>query len=286
MGTVVGLLLGAGVFCLWWSWWPQEDRPISRGRSMRDRLSDRLIQAGMSRVSPVAVVSASLILFVAIWTLMFAISRTPAVATCFALMAASSPWVMIQRRARTRRRATRAVWPEAVDSLVSGVRAGLSLPAALIQLADRGPEELREDFAAFALDYRTSGRFAWSLDRLKDRLADPVADRIIEALRVTREVGGSDLGHLLRTLGDFLRQDAMTRDELEARQSWTVNGARLAVAAPWLVLILLSTRPEAVSAYNRASGVAVLAVGAAVSVVAYLLMVRIGRLPEDPRVLR
>lgn len=240
----------------------------------------------MARVHPGAVPAASGILFVACGLVMLALSRTVAVATCFGTIGAGLPWLLIRHRAQAHRRATRGVWPEAVDGLISGVRAGLSLPAALIQLADRGPEELREDFAAFALDYRTTGRFELSLDRLKDRLADPVADRIVESLRVTRQVGGSDLGVLLRTLAEFLRQDAAVRDELEARQSWTVNGARLAVAAPWLVLALLSTRPEAVTAYDRPQGVLILIVGALLSVVAYLAMIRLGRLPEEPRVLR
>ena len=37
----------------------------------------------------------------------------------------------------------------------------------------------------------------------------------------------------------MLREDLRTRGELRARQSWTVNGARVAVCAPWLVLALL-----------------------------------------------
>ena len=92
------------------------------------------------------------------------------------------------------------------------------------------------------------------LDRLKDRLSDPVGDRLVESLRIAREVGGTDLGHLLRTLSGFLREDARTRAELETRQSWTVNAARLAVAAPWAVLAMLSTNPESVAAYSTATG--------------------------------
>ena len=109
-------------------------------------------------------------------------------------------------------------------------------------------------FRDFGSDYRSGGQFDPSLTRLKDRLADPVADRIVEALRLTREVGGSDLGRLLGTLAEFLRESARTRSELEARQSWTVNAARLAVAAPWIVLVLLASRPEAVAAYNTPVG--------------------------------
>ena len=138
----------------------------------------------------------------------------------------------------------------------------------------------------FARDYRASGRFTEALDLLKARLADPVADRIIEALRITREVGGTDLGRLLRTLSQFLRDDLRARGELEARQSWTVNGARLAAAAPWVVLAMLSTQSTTIQAYNSATGVLVLLIGAAASLIAYQAMVRLGRLPEDVRVLR
>ncbi|MNW59678.1 hypothetical protein D3C74_376080 [compost metagenome] len=90
----------------------------------------------------------------------------------------------------------------------------------------------------------------------------------------------------MRTLALFLREDERTRGELEARQSWTVSGARLAVAGPWVVLALLATRPETAQAYNSMQGVAVLGGGAVCSLVAYQLMRRIGRLPEEARVLR
>jgi len=178
------------------------------------------------------------------------------------------------------------VWPEAVDTLVSGVRAGMSLPEALTNLGERGPEAVRPQFRAFATDYAASARFDSSLDRLKARFADPVADRIVEALRLAHEVGGTDLGTLLRSLSQMLREDMRTRGELEARQSWTVNGAKVAVAAPWLVLALLSTRPQAAAAYATTAGAVVLLTGAVVSVIAYRLMLRLGRLPEEDRTLR
>jgi tight adherence protein B len=201
-------------------------------------------------------------------------------------MSGWAPWWLISIRARRRRAVLRELWPEVVDNLASGVRAGLSLPEALGQVGTRGPEPLRPAFTAFARDYAVGGRFGDCLNRLKDRLADPVADRICEALRVTREVGGSDLGRLLRQLSTFLREEARARGELQARQSWTVNAARLAVAAPWIVLGLLATRPEAVAAYNSTNGVFVLGAGAGSTAVAYWLMLRIARLPEESRVLR
>ena len=58
----------------------------------------------------------------------------------------------------------------------------------------------------------------------------------------------------LRTLSELLRSDARTRAELEARQGWVVNAARLAVAAPWLVLLLLSSQHSTVQAFDSAGG--------------------------------
>ena len=163
---------------------------------------------------------------------------------------------------------------------------GFRCPRRSRRSACADPRCSAQPFIRFGEDYRTSGRFDESIDRLKATLADPVGDRIIESVRMAREVGGSDLGRLLRTLSSFLREDARTRAELETRQGWTVNAARLALAAPWLMLGLLSLRPEAVRAYNSASGALVLIVGGALSLVAYRIMLRIARLPTENRVLR
>lgn len=286
MGSVVGLLLGAGMFAVWWACWSDEPRRPARRSSWSDRTADLSVQAGVAGVSPGALVGTSVSGGVIVAVGVLGATRSPAIAACFGLMAVTAPMSLVRSRARRRRHRLREVWPEVVDHLASGVRAGLALPEAVAQLADRGPLALRDPFRAFAEDYRATGRFGDCLDDLKTRLADPVADRLVEALRITRDVGGTDLGRLLRTLALFLREDARTRGELEARQSWTVNAARLAVAAPWIVLALIGTRPEAAQAYNSVTGAIVLVTGAGASVIAYRLMIRLGRLPDDPRVLR
>lgn len=286
-GVLLGALLGAGLFLIWWSAWPREERErVHRESRVMRRLGDDLAQAGYRGIGPRLLLSACGIAFLLIFLTVTALTGVPAIALCFAVMAGWVPVAVVRVRARSRRAHLRDLWPDAVENVTSAVRAGLALPEALAQLSVRGPEELRPAFADFASDYRTTGRFNDCLDRLKTRLADPVGDRLVESLRIAREVGGSDLGSLLRTLSTFLREDARTRAELETRQSWTVNAARLAVAAPWLVLAMLSTRPESVQAYNTATGVLVLAGGAVATVVAYRVMVRIGRLPEEERVLR
>jgi tight adherence protein B len=281
----VGLLFGLGVFLVWRSFEPPA--PPRPGRvTRRERAADLLAQAGIETVTPGALLASCVGVGTLVLVLMYVVSRSPAIALAFAVMASYAPVALVKYRARQRRSELRDLWPEIVDNLASGVRAGLSLPEALTQVGLRGPAELRRPFQRFGEDYRATGRFYQCLDRLKAGLADPVGDRIVESLRMAREVGGTDLGRLLRTLSAFLREDARTRAELETRQGWTINAARLAVAAPWIVLALLSLRPEAVDAYNSAAGLVVLLIGGGLCLVAYRVMVRIGRLPEEERVLR
>jgi tight adherence protein B len=283
MGVLVGLGVGVGLL-LAWSAFALPRRP-ARVRRTHSRVHDLLARAGLGNVSVSAFLVMCGVLGCTAALLMQVVTRTPPVALLFGAMAGSLPVVVVSARARRRQREFAEVWPEAVDNLASAVRAGLSLPEALGQLSVRGPEPLRPSFEAFALDYQVTGRFGECLDRLKARLADPVGDRVVEGLRVAREVGGGELGRLLRNLSGYLRDESRTRSELEARQAWTVNGARLAVAAPWLVLLMMSFQPTVIRRYASPAGTIVLLFAAGACLVAYRLMMRIGRLPRERRIL-
>jgi tight adherence protein B len=256
------------------------------GRGRRGRFRDWATQAGVRGIRPWQVAAACGGTGLAAGLAVLALSRSPWLGLAFAGLAAWLPLGALRARRRRRLRELREVWPDAIDNLASGVRAGLSLPEAVAGLADRGPEALRAAFARFGDDYHATGRFGAALDRLKDELADPTADRVIEALRLAREVGGSELGRMLRALSGFLRDEQRVRKELEARQTWVVVAARMAFATPWAVLLLLATRPEAVAAYRGPGGALVLATGAAMAVAGYRAMLAIARLPAEERVLR
>lgn len=286
-GAAWGLVLGLGLASIWWSFWPRDPEPrVRAGRRRLERFQDQIVLAGVHGLGPRTLLALCAALGLVVLILGYAVTRVWTVALCFAVMAAWVPVAVLLSRARRRRHRLRDVWPDAVDHVRSAVRAGLALPEALVQLSERGPEHLRPAFLEFAHDYRATGRFSESLDLLKERLADPVADRLVEALRIARDVGGTDLGRVLQTLSTFLREDARARAELEARQSWTVNAARLAMGAPWAVLLLLATRGSTLQAYGTPAGTLVLALGAGVSFLAYRIMVAVGRLPEEARVLR
>ena len=284
VGAVLGLLLGTGLLLIWRSQ-RVPSVPAARTGGFTHNRNEQLHRAGLQGASSTQLLFIQLMTGLLAAVIVLLATSTVTISICFGVFGALLPWVLVRRLARKRLADLRAVWPEAVDNLVSAVRAGLSLPEALSGLAVRGPEVLREPFAQFAARYRSSGRFMACLDALKDDLGDPVADRIVETLRVAREVGGTDLGRVLRTLATFLREDARVRAELETRQGWTVNAARLAVAAPWAVLLLLATQQTTLVAYDSPVGTGLLIGGGVICLVAYRLMLRIGRLPDEPRVL-
>ena len=125
----------------------------------------------------------------------------------------------------------------------------------------------------------------YDLER-RDFTVNALALRLPRLELVDPSGGVEDLiGRVLRTLSAFVRDDVAARREIESRQSWTVVAARVAAASPWLVLLLVASRPQGAHAFDSPAGVGVLLGGAIVTVVGYQLMVRIGRLPEEPRVL-
>ncbi len=281
IAIVCGLVFGIGLVMALSPWFtpPPNAAPWGPWKRLRDDVA-RARVPGLTAVRLVAlslglgaVVALAVLLVTGAWPVALIVSSAwPSCPT-----RGSSP--ACAARAKT----VRAAWPEVIDAMVSGVRAGTSLPQVLCDLADEGPTPVRFAFEAFSRDYSANGRFELALDRMKETVADPVADRIVEALRVARSVGGADLTRLLQDLATLLREDARVRGELEARQSWTVGAARLGLAAPWVVLLLLSGGGASAHVWNSPGGIAVLFGGAGACVIAYLLMKAIGRLSADPR---
>jgi tight adherence protein B len=284
MSLLVGLALGSGLLLVLSPvFWPAKADTAHTAPGPASALSVNLAHAGLGRLAPSTLIAVSIVIGLAAGAIAFALLPIVAIAITAAIAIGAAPTVVITVRAKSRRARARTMWPDVVDQLVSAVRSGLSLPDAIAGLAQTGPALAREPFALFATEYAATANFAQCVSDLKDRLADPVADRILETLRMSRDVGGSELTTVLRNLAAWLRQESAIRSEVQARQSWVVNAARLGVAAPWVVLLLLSSRPEAVAAYNTAAGAVLIVGGLGVSVVAYRVMLAIGRIPEERR---
>lgn len=282
MTLLLGASLAAGLLLCLSPWlWPPGARASRVAR--RGRLARLVEEAGIpflsSRGMLTGMVAAALAAAAGAWLA----SGLPILALLAGIAAASAPISYLRGRRLRLRRLRRQLWPDVCDLLIASIRVGLSLPDAVASLEDSAPTMLRPAFVVFAHDLRATGRFESSLDRVKASLADPIGDRIVETLRMARQVGGTELTGVLRALAASVRADAALRGEVEARQSWIRGAAVLGAVAPWVILGLLVMRPEGAEAYGTPEGVLVICLGAAVSTAAFRIMVRIGRLPEPRR---
>lgn len=277
MGALVGLIFAIGVATVTLAWhrhaYDAQPNSSIAERDLIVRQRQHGVKMWVKRIGIALLVAVTVA----------GITGLLSVAVLAGALSAMVPAMLAKRRENAAALQIEAAWPDVIDSINSSVRAGMSLPESLCVLATQGPEPLRDSFGKFASWYRTSANFEESVANLKVELGDPVGDRVCEALLAARDVGGTDLGRTMRSLGDFIRQDLRFRGEARARQSWTINGARLAVGAPWVVLILLCTRPGTSDAYATFIGTLIIVVSAVVTVLAYWLMMRLGSLPKQPR---
>lgn len=176
------------------------------------------------------------------------------------------------------------VVPEIVDHIISGVQSGLSLNQSLVSLETRGPKVSREIFGRYRENIFAGVGFEESIGHLQNEFALSASDQLFESLVFAKNLGGSELLALLRQLGDFTRQDLSLRREISAKQGWIKNSAHLSAGAPWLLLLLLSAQPATAAAFTTPSGVLILCIGLFLTVIAYLWMGRLSRLPQPARI--
>lgn len=276
-GLALGLLLVIG---------PGGSRPENRRKERRpsaSALGEELARAGWGRVSPITAVALWILWCVLVAVVVSILIPIPVLGILAGAAVLAAGRVTVRSRISRRERRLRQAWPGVVDHLRSAVRSGASVSEAVGIASSKVPLELRGAFSGFAADMNSGHRVDAALASLKDRIANPVADRIIESLRMAHEVGGQALPAVLDSLQSSVRADIAVREDAIARQSWIRAASRLGAAAPWLVILVLSGRPETISAYSSLTGSAILIAGAGLTVVAYRLMSRLGRLPEDVR---
>jgi len=222
--------------------------------------------------------------FCVTFAIIFMITGTLTISLAFGILVAGITFTKLRSKNMHNESALIAAWPEVIDHLMSGIQSGLSLTESLAGLSSRGPEILRPAFTEFRSSLYRHGDVSEAIYELKELFHHHGSDQIFEALLVSKSLGGSELLAILRTLGDFLRQDLALRREIEVKHGWIKNSAHLSAAAPWILLLLLSTQPTTAAAYSTPAGSAILVAGLVMTAIAYLWMNRLGKLPQTPRV--
>jgi tight adherence protein B len=260
---------------------PRRTRPTRRHRP---GLEVRLRQAGVT-VSPAryrATIAGSM---AAVFVVGYGLTGTLALAVVPALAVGFAPRAFYLRRQRRQLAARVAAWPEAIRDVLAHIAVGSTLHGALVELGRTGPEPLRPVWRRYARNAPVLD-VATALEQARVELADPVSDRVIEALEAAHERGQSVVVEVLRSLADNVTKDLQLSEQIVTGQTEVRAQAVVAVVLPFAVLALLVSSNDGFRDFYRTpAGFVVICIGAAMAVAGWRLINAVGRLPDDPRVL-
>ena len=212
------------------------------------------------------------------------ITKVFVIAPVSIVMAILLPGILLNQRKIKIQDQKMRQWTLLIDDLTSGVRAGLTISEALAQALQNCEEPLRLDFQEAILEMNRSGQVSKVISILKNQITDTVGVATLKLLQVVMKTGANDLATSLSILSNSSRENHNLIQELKAKQSWVLNGARISVISPWLVLLALWTQESVRNAYQNLIGQLILILVAAVGLFGYLVMKRIGRIEVFRRV--
>jgi len=260
---------------------------FERRRTVRPAVSQQetwLIQAGVD-LTPRQFWAASAGVGVLSFLVFLPLTGVVLVALMPALVVALLPRAYFGRRRIQRLAAVQIAWPDGIRDLVASISSGMSLPKAVEALSENGPLPLQEAFTSYLLLARTLGVVP-ALEVIKEELADPTSDRVIEVLILAYERGGAIVPRILQDLAAATTRDLWALEEIRTEALEQKINARAVFSLPWFVLVALTARTGMFrDFYQSAGGAVVILIGAAMSLVGIVLVRRLSRDPEEPRVM-
>ena len=213
------------------------------------------------------------------------ITAIPGLGVVAGITAVALPWAVTLARTARRSRFVAEAWPGVIDELISTLRSGGTVTAAMSQLAGSSRGVISAGARDFMIAVSTTSDVSGSLSLAKRVWASAVGDRVAETLRLAGECGGAGVMHGLVALARDVRRESSVQAEVRARAAWIRVAAVVGALAPWIAVLVLATRPEGRQAYGTIEGTLVLLVGYGVTVIAYLLVSRIAAPSAEVRVL-
>ena len=228
----------------------------------------------------VTVIGAAVVTYLAI----YAITGLIVVSVVPALVVATLPKTYFVRKRSQRLAAVQEAWPDGLRDLLSSIRAGSSLPTAIENLAAFGPAPLREAFGGFGVYARSLG-VVQALEMVKDDLADPTSDRVIEVLILAYERGGTVVPVILSDLADATTRDLWAMEQVRTEALEQKLNSRIVFVLPWFVLIAMTAQSGAFREfYSTPVGILVAIIGGVMSLVGIVIASKLGSQPAEPRV--
>ena len=167
--------------------------------------------------------------------------------------------------------------PDAIDMLVSAMKAGYSFQAATQFIGEEMIAPLGPEFARFYDEQRLGMDVRTALIDMHDRLESLDLKMFVTAVLIQREAGGN-LGEVLQNLADLIRQRISMKSQIQTLIAEPKLSARFLAILPIVVFLVISiTNPHFFDSMTAAgSGGRTVLMGAAVSVVVgYMIMMKI-----------
>ena len=124
-----------------------------------------------------------------------------------------------------------------------------------------------------------------AMELVKQELADPTSDRVLEVLILASERGGQIVKEILEDLVVTTTKDLKVLDEIETEGLEMRINARAVLVLPWFVLLALTIRGGAFREfYQSGPGVLVVAAGGVLSAIGYAWITRLSRSLDERRV--
>lgn len=258
-------------------------RVVTRPRSTRTRCGRSRIVPGLD-VTPAQFWGTVIAAGAATFLVVFALTSLVAVSLVPAVVVATTPRAYFTRKRAQRLARVQESWPDGLRDVLSSVRSGSSLPSAIEDLATFGPEPLREAFQGFDVYSRSLG-IVPALEMVKDDLADPTTDRIIEVLILAYERGGAVVPAILEDLAEATTRDLWTLEQVRSEALEQKINSRVVFVIPWIVLVAMTARSGAFrDFYSSPTGLLVVLVGGVMSLIGVAIASRLGAQPPEPRV--
>lgn len=207
------------------------------------------------------------------------ISGNPLLAVAGAVVCLFGPGFVHKRLKTKRRHLLIRQLPDTLDSLVGGLRSGLSLPQALGLLSEQLPKPSNQEFSLVVRKLRMGVNMDDVLDELEARIHSNEYTMFTTSMRIAREVGGN-LTESLERLADTMRKKLAMEDKISALTSQgKLQGLIVGCLPLFLMWILTEMEPEAMAPlYSTWLGYAVLGVIFLLELVGFVLIRKIVRI--------
>ncbi len=183
----------------------------------------------------------------------------------------AAPWYLLHRLAERRRRQIEDQLADAMVSLASAVKAGLSLSQALEILASQCPRPISTEFHQMVAEYKMGRPLQRTLTEAKQRLRSENFTLFAAAVLASHESGGrlnETVERIARSVREMQRLQRKVQSETaQARKS----AVYMALAPPIILLVYFFVDQENTTAlFTEPIGQLLLIVAVVLNVVAYL----------------